>query len=680
MDLIAFFDFVGTPVKDLILGFSSFLTAAYAPGLAVIALLVALVFFSVTLLVQSGRFCAATRAASKSIERPDMQRLSGAEIETLNGAFKAWIKDGSPDKRRVGIAWGEFEETLVRWQSTDGETRVGNAVRPAAFFNLTDMDVSLTKWRALPGVFVTVGLLLTFLGLIAALQQTDVILSGGAPQEALGTLLTVASAKFIMSLTGLACSIVFGFILRGRIVAMDRALHRLCAAVEGRLGFVSAEELAGEQLKTMRDQAEQTRALITKKVAEMNEPLRDAISEGIASAMQPVVQQIGSAGSEGVGAMVNDLSTRFTEDVAGALGSVSDRLSAAGTTLETLVGRMDQSSNQMGGAMEAAISRLASSVDDMRDNAGAAAQQTSAKLTESAEALFAGMRDALEQIKTNTETNGAALDRAAVSMTEAASAFRTEMNAAAQEGREAAAQEMSRASAEAATKVGAVGLAVTASMETSLAAVTNRAEELSAKVSGDLFGPLDAMREALTQAADRAAQGSTDMARFSEGAERGAASVRTAAELMGETAKAMAGAATPIRDTAERFEKAARETAQSTSATAETMKSGAHAMVNAAQSALEAGRKTLGAEREAIEANLTAIKTALDTFEGVAGRFDDIDEKLGKAFSTYKEEVETTVANIGQQSREVHNEYTRALDTLRTVVDKAEAYQPQQRR
>ena len=74
-------------------------------------------------------------------------------------------------------------------------------------------------WRQLPALFVSIGLLLTFLGLVAALEQTAQLLGSDstdatATVRGLTTLLNIASAKFIMSLAGLACSIVFTVVLR----------------------------------------------------------------------------------------------------------------------------------------------------------------------------------------------------------------------------------------------------------------------------------------------------------------------------------------------------------------------------------------------------------------------------------------------------------------------------------
>lgn len=79
-------------------------------------------------------------------------------------------------------------------------------MRPSQFFNLEDLHFGGGLSRVLPGLFVTVGLFLTFLGLFSALHAMNT--AEGVSEEAMTNLLTVASAKFIMSLTGLACSIM----------------------------------------------------------------------------------------------------------------------------------------------------------------------------------------------------------------------------------------------------------------------------------------------------------------------------------------------------------------------------------------------------------------------------------------------------------------------------------------
>ena len=167
--------------------------------------------------------------------------------------------------------------------------------------------------------------------------------------DQLGTLLSVASAKFIMSLTGLLCSILFTLVLRIGIARAEAASHHVANEIEGRLSFISLEYLAIEQLSAVREQREHFRRIGLELVAELGRPLREdiprAISSGIETAMAPLLAQVGKAGTEGVGALVQDLSSRFTSDVSQALSSASDRLSEAGDRIAQLSERMDSSSN-----------------------------------------------------------------------------------------------------------------------------------------------------------------------------------------------------------------------------------------------------------------------------------------------------------------------------------------------
>jgi hypothetical protein len=88
---------------------------------------------------------------------------------------------------------------------------VRNTVRPSVFFNIEDLGYGPGFLRILPGMFVSIGLALTFLGLIAALHQMS---DGQITSATMQDLLKIASAKFIMSLTGLVCSIVLTIQLR----------------------------------------------------------------------------------------------------------------------------------------------------------------------------------------------------------------------------------------------------------------------------------------------------------------------------------------------------------------------------------------------------------------------------------------------------------------------------------
>src|SRR3546814_7555533 len=97
---------------------------------------------------------------------------------------------GHPEALPLRRTWEEFRETIVD-PSADV---LQNSARPEHFFvNLGDSHRGL-NWFA--NIFIAIGLLITFLGIIAALSTLD--FSGGvdAMQERLNELMKVAGAKF----------------------------------------------------------------------------------------------------------------------------------------------------------------------------------------------------------------------------------------------------------------------------------------------------------------------------------------------------------------------------------------------------------------------------------------------------------------------------------------------------
>ncbi len=99
----------------------------------------------------------------------------------------------------LGHAWKEFDETLVRRKD---ENVIRNTVRPQVFINLAtarDQLFGLKMMGSIPGYFVGIGLLLTFFGLVLALNKAAAAVSGSdaaAMQGATRDLLQVATFKF----------------------------------------------------------------------------------------------------------------------------------------------------------------------------------------------------------------------------------------------------------------------------------------------------------------------------------------------------------------------------------------------------------------------------------------------------------------------------------------------------
>ena len=583
-------------------------------------------------------------------------------------------------RQSVAEAWKEYRATLVI-EETEHGYNLRNAVRPGTFFNLEDLHFNAGFFRILPGLFIKVGLFLTFPGLISALASMVESVDGGAAMDGgtMATLLNVASAKFIMSLIGLLCSIVFTIALRHGMGQIEGAVHRVNRAIEERLSYISLEEIALAQIRATREQQEHFRKIAFEMVAELGRPLREelpqTISTSISDAMSPLLKQVGQMSSEGVGDMVRDLSSRFSDDVGNALASASSRLSEAGERIEMLVSRMDESSGKMGGQMEGAIERLGQSMQDLQKTLLSGAESASGTFNAGAEQMLAAMNETLQGIRDNTSDGARAMSAAAEDMRKAAEGMRSELQTAAREGSEAARTRMEAAGADVSGVIDKAGAGVLEAFSRSSERIAQLTREMTDQSAEKLLGPInqiadgfDAMVEALADSAKQVRDAGQGMRASAEASQSAAGAFRASAE-------SLSGAAEPIRATIGQINDNTRSLNDSTRRIAE----GAQASATAASDALATAQEILGGEQKAIAATLEQLTQALERMRGQGDRLDQMDEKLGAAFERFSKEVERGVDSLHGHVRELQDKLNPALDTLREVVEQAEKFSPQSR-
>lgn len=228
MNLTDWAVWTGQQVGQSILRFANLIVADHWPGLLSLGFLIAALNVGLIIWVRSrGSIVALDRAIRAVREsKSERRRLDLAALATKLKAAK-----GSP-ARSLEHAFSEFRETLIETGRGD-DTTVRNSIRPSAFLNADDLGFSLKGWRFVPGVFVSLGLFLTFLGLVAVLSSTADILPNGqgtdqaATMKALRVLLSKASAKFTISLSALICSIGLNVWLKFRTYTVEKSADDL---------------------------------------------------------------------------------------------------------------------------------------------------------------------------------------------------------------------------------------------------------------------------------------------------------------------------------------------------------------------------------------------------------------------------------------------------------------------
>ena len=673
---------IGTNMSELIFRGSSFLTKASAPGLISIGILIWLLISVLVVWVSARRKLTALRWLERQVQSAKDEVEFAAQVNKISQeSKKVRTRTGYA---HITVAWDEFRETLIEDRSAD-QPVLRNSVRPSSFFNLEDLHFGPGFSRYMPGLFVTVGLFLTFLGLISALQQITGLSNASTDEmrARLDGLLGAASAKFIMSLTGLLASIFFTIILRWLAGKVERRIHTLCTDLERRLSFISLEAVTMEQLEIARGQKDSFMEIGTTLVAELGQSLQkeipESISNSISTAMAPLLDKVGKAGTDGVGQMVTDLSSRFSEDVGQALSEASAQLSAAGDKIAHLSDRMDRSSDQMGQEMETSVKKLAKAAEDLSVQLATAAETTDGTLNAGAEKLLGIMNETLAGIRRNTAEGADALKEAAVDMRTSAETFREELAAAAASGSDAVRTRMETAGVEVEAAISEAGRGIVDLVTQSGQELLSASGEFREKISADLVEPITQVVDQLDNIANRLEDGSGQIATAASHIKSGGDATRSAAETLSTASRDLQAAAGPVRGSVERIETATSELARSTADAAETVTRSSKETAESAAQILDAAKSALSAEQNLIEISLTKLGEALDHMERQREQIDDMDEKLGTAFSQFTVHVRTSLDTFAEHVRKMNGELAPALDTMREIVDQAEKFRPEQR-
>lgn len=177
-------------------------------------------------------------------------------------------------------AWEEYRETIV----DPNADVLHNTVRPENFFFGVGERHRALGWFA--NIAIAVGLLFTFLGIIAALSTLD--LSGGpdAMQSQLNELMQVAGAKFWASVGGIVASIILRSVDYRFAKKVDEGLTRMCDLLEHGMAYLPPQRIAAEQLKQLEEQTPALRGF--------SEQLAVVLEEALERQFTPMVSSLGS--------------------------------------------------------------------------------------------------------------------------------------------------------------------------------------------------------------------------------------------------------------------------------------------------------------------------------------------------------------------------------------------------
>lgn len=579
------------------------------------------------------------RNALGSDHDPVAERRSFAENFVQVSA--AMCQDG-PGAHSLVLAWRQFQEALV----DENATPVRNTARPTAFFNR--MAPRQTDLTFASNIFVGAGLILTFVGLIVALDTAAQGMAGSdvnVAKQSLQELLVVAGAKFFTSVAGLGASIWLRFTEHGLSRKVRHETELICDLLERGLLYISPQGLAVEQLEVLREQRDQLKFFNTDVALQLS----DRIGAQFNEVMAPVTASLNA---------LNDNMTSVTQGIgAGAAKAIQEvsgeQLRGLSETLANLSGRLDAISQAVGSSSDDAARQIRLAGEDFRtaasdirkafDELTSKVDGMGTRLAEQGEAASIAQKEALTAIMAGIEE---AQGRSTAMITQAVAALESAGAAAA-----GALQNRVREGLEEGVK---------ASQETFRIAIEESGQALRettgslSKAVGEAAQQVERAGAGFAQSSERAVQTADAMRSITDNA-------RGVATALGEAGQGFASAASPVAQAAQSVNQAAQQLAQTVAAD--------RAADTAALSQMSALAEGVRATQEAAEQSWRDYRARFEAVDrALAAATDKLAETLGDSLTEFRKfaqetdrEMASAVGRLGNTLTQIE-EYAEALD------------------
>ncbi|MEA1071742.1 anti-phage ZorAB system protein ZorA [Sphingomonas sp. LY160] len=543
-------------------------------------------------------------------------------------------------------AWRQFQECLVGEDSIP----LRNTTRPSSFFNrMAPRQTELTFWS---NIFVGAGLILTFVGLIVALDAAATGMAGSdinAAKNSLNELLTVAGAKFFTSVAGLGASIWLRFTEHGLTKAVRRKTDLICDLLERGLLYMSPQSLAAEQLEVLKEQRDQLKFFNTDVALQLSERIGVEFTQAIA----PVAASISalndnmSAVTQGIGAGAQ----KAIEEVSGQqLRGLSESLAGLSQQLTSINQAVSSSSNEAASQIRLAGEDFAKAASDIRqafDRLTSDIDQMGRGLSERGEAAGAAQKDALAGMLASIEDAQA---RSSAMITQAVAALQSASS-------DAATSMRGRVSEALEDGVRASQETFRVAIEESGSALRETAGTLSKAVS-EAASQVERVGVGLNQTTERASTAADSMRLVADGARSVAGSLEAAAQGFSTAATPVADAARSIKDATDKLTQTV-DTDRKASMEAVSEMRGLAEGVRATHEAAESAWRDYRARFEGVDNSLAT------TTEKLAQTLGDSLTEFRKFAQDTDREMAAAVSKLSNTVTQIE-EYAESLDDFVT--------------
>jgi predicted nucleic acid-binding Zn-ribbon protein len=212
--------------------------------------------------------------------------------------------------------------------------------------------MNLALFETMPNLLIGFGLMCTFIFLAVALQQAGLALnaldvSARQQDQALQSLIATAGGKFITSIAGLLCSLVWNWRAKVALENLQSSIDTLCHTLRSHVPDNAAEASVRMQLALFQDILDANRSQVSQ-LHRFEGDFAHAIGDALARHMQPAFdklgtlaetiqtssQSFGSAGSQAAGEL-SKAGAVLTQGIESGLTSFNEAVSTLAHTIQT---------------------------------------------------------------------------------------------------------------------------------------------------------------------------------------------------------------------------------------------------------------------------------------------------------------------------------------------------------
>ncbi|MDC1341384.1 hypothetical protein N8222_06225 [Oceanospirillaceae bacterium] len=608
-------------------------------------------------LVSSFKYFLAVRKVTRVLNRALKCLEDCANEQEFTEQFTI-IDQSLSDIPEIKQVWQEYVETLIPPLDKIDDPAYQiyrNTLRPQSYF--TEKYVfrhvtPLIKSETLIGI----GLLFTFIGLVAALTESGNAFAGNSDEikDALTKLLAVAGAKFLASVGGLGGSIIQGGFISVFHKRAARTLQELNHKIESCLQYASVERIAADQYGYAQRQTERLEQLSNEITMSLGQRIDSAISslpEQIGSQMERVMKPMSDQlinMTDGIAdtntEALETMASNFVDSLKGAgqqsMDQVVDQLASLSEAMTGTIASLNTGSESMQSGLEQAVMSLEKAAQELQNSLSGGASKAAESMESSGSAMAETLTSVLNDIKKQQSVTADALTQVVEKLNEASDTAGSRMGDAVHQA---------AISTAAAVKDSTEGLTqmVTTEMSSSISQMNDMLESAASKVSGGL-----------TQWANSTDQVSSSLVSINNQLNVNKQGLQESAHLVSQSSTAMRDATTSAKSSIDTLSRIANTIEEASKAIQETSKENSEAVSELAElvsTTVEEGNNMLA-----------SLKNTWETQEKVLSGADDA---LASSFKQITENLESSLGRLSEFSQSSSDQFSEIVNGLMGMVD-----------